>query len=411
MSIFRKKSTREHLQKPLAERVQELIRQKEAGIAQPNSLRERLEKKLQPADSQQAPKNVQSDAGNIIGDKTTAPEQSAPQTIPAKQPVPDNLKQFKELCKEQSLAVSTFRTLIELLKNHVREPNENRNLLKYLGLEEGNLKNLLRVIMITVTQKNVTRNDIRSITAGNLTATNILFSKVFKIKNDDDEATMRLKLKELTEVMEPFDELMDYIEKYGNKILKLMHKIGHRTHVEKQSCSVNTQIEWAEELRLPEYNPNKPLQEFDKNDIEDIFNQISQQTVQATRPAVNATLGKRDTGTPAPAPVADSSQTAEAVSDDLEVQRAKQYIDRLITIFKTKPDTEELHQLGLGIDAMFPDETLGIILLALKNTPDIEESEQLIRKAFGLDDKQAISHKIQDVYHMLKDRFDLDTLA
>ena len=47
MSIFRKKSTSERIQRPLAERIKELIRQKEAGVDVSSGLRERLKKRIQ----------------------------------------------------------------------------------------------------------------------------------------------------------------------------------------------------------------------------------------------------------------------------------------------------------------------------------------------------------------------------
>ncbi len=408
MAIFRKKSVNERIRKPLAERVQETIKQRESGAATQNTLRDRLQSQLKPKEPQQTPENSRPDAdikGNEpVPAQTTA--ERAPQTLSATQPESDNFKRFKEICKEQPLAVATVRTLIELLKNHVREPNENRNLLKYLGLDEENLKNLLRAIMIAVIGKNVTRNDIRSLTTRKVTATNILFSKIFKIRNDDDEATMRQHLKKLADVMEPFDELMDYIEKYGNKILNLMSKIGHRIYVEKQSCSVYAQIEWAEELRLPEYNPGKEPRRFDENDIESILSQMSQQ-VKITRPAIGDALD--ETATQNPIPATGVNQVAET-TNDTEAQRAKQYTDELIRIFKEQPDTEELQQLGLDIDAVFPEDSLGIMLLALKNTPEVDNPEQLMRETFGLENEQEISDKIQEVYRALKDRFDLNNL-
>ncbi|MBU1017848.1 hypothetical protein KKA33_02345 [Patescibacteria group bacterium] len=398
MSIFRKKSTSERLKKPLAKRVQELIRQKEAGIAKTCGLRERLQKKLQSAEKQQTPENRQPNAGNIIGRDTTAPEQ-APQTFPAKQPVSDNLEQFQEICKEKAaLALMTIEILIGLFRNHIRETNEKTNLLKHLGLDKENLKEMLRAILSKTAAREISRNEIRGFITSEQMPVAILFEKIFKFRKDQnyEGAEMRAELKKLSDAMDPFDEFLEFIETYATQLAFFLYKMDIAVNDKNEKVSVYTQIEWMEEMRIFEL----PMKKYDENDIETIFNQISQQTVQATRPAVNAALGKEDAG-----------QITPETTNGLEAQRAKQYISHLITIFKDKPDTDDLQQLGLDIDAAFPDGSLGIVLLALKNMPEIETPDQLMREAFGLDDEQEIGDKIQDTYRALKDRFNLDSLA
>lgn len=280
------------------------------------------------------------------------------------------------------LAIVTITILIDLLRNHRKANKNGPNLLKYFGLDEANLTEILTAILKLTNPK---IDDIRILISAGESPDELIFEDILRLRKNQTytEKDIEAELEKLTDAVKHFEGFLAFIHEKNEEILTITAEIFEAEN----RPSDRAQILIADEMKVEDHTNDIQLYDLP------ILQRLQQGGVQ-----------------PQPAPAPAQPQPAPDPMNTPEAQEAFMYLDELFRIFKEEDDSPELESMALEIDALFADDvSLGIDLIVIKGDADIADIRQVIKESFKLDDDE-INQKAIEIYQELKDKFDLNAL-
>jgi len=88
-----------------------------------------------------------------------------------------------------------------------------------------------------------------------------------------------------------------------------------------------------------------------------------------------------------------------------KLSEAQEYLRKLLAIFEA--GGEEVDDMGLKIDDLLPEHDLGLALITVRDTPEVETPEDLLKEVFGCKGEEDSKQRTLEIYNALKNEIPL----
>ena len=308
----------------------------------------------------------------------------------------DSLNSFYDIVEANEgyqKSVECVSVMAGLLKNHYLESHPKKELVAYLGINPENLEQIIVAALTTNPGWQANQEKIMNWLhgkGGQKDTHSFLIENVFglKIGTPCDENELKVDLEELTTALADFPELQYHLDEQAQEgqtrkdvileLLKQVYEMRPRPNGARQ-------IQMAKMLGLEEA---KEEIFFDKETIEEI----------KSKPVAKKEGDQKTVG-PENQPASSPKKPKEVDSE--EARKAMNYLQQFCM------SLENDAEVGIKINALFPNTNFGFALLAMGEKSDESKILEAIRRSFGIDDTGAVESQMVEIFLALKNQYRL----